>query len=136
MKNITKANARRRCSARNSSGGSCGMAPLKGSRFCYIHAPETAGRRVVSRRRAGQRQRIPNAKRVTTPATIGDVALELTQALADARIHPNSLQRGMLIARLTLAVLKVIEVGQLEVRLDSIEERLEAMERVQRWRPE
>lgn len=108
------------------------MAPLKGSRWCYIHAPEAASARVVSRRNAGLRSRTPNAPRVTTPASIEDIGLALTQALADAAMHPNSLQRGMLVARLTLSILRVVEVGELEERLQVVEDQLRANERVKR----
>jgi hypothetical protein len=55
--------------------------------------------------------------------------LALTQAMSDARQHPNTLHRGMLVARLGLALIKVIEVSQIEDRLDAIERRLQATER-------
>ncbi|MDP9178409.1 MAG: hypothetical protein M3O61_12075 [Gemmatimonadota bacterium] len=55
--------------------------------------------------------------------------LELTQAMADAKRHPNTFARGMLIARLALAILKSNEVGAIEDRLDAIERLMDRKER-------
>lgn len=101
------------------------MAALRGRTRCYNHSSQTAGKRALSRRRGGLRTRVPNAPSVSTPATTALVMLSLTQALADAKRHPNTAQRGMLIARLGLALVKVLEVSEIEERFEMIERRLE-----------
>jgi hypothetical protein len=108
------------------------MAALRGSGLCFNHSPTTAKSRSIARYKGGRQTRVPNAPTVISPATTAIVMLELTQALADAKRHPNTLQRGMLTARLGLALVKVIEVSQIEDRLDAIERRLEATERERR----
>jgi hypothetical protein len=107
------------------------MAALKGQRHCFSHSAHTVHQRRAASRRGGQHNRVPNAARISSPATTAMVMVELSQALADAKRHPNSLQRGMLIARVGLALMKVRELSEVEDRLDAIERRLEATERMQ-----
>lgn len=106
------------------------MAPLRGQTTCYIHSPRTASNRSASRRKAGQRRRVPNA---SAPALVGgivDLQVHLGQALADAEMHENSLKRSMVVARLILAAAKLIEDGDITRRIDMIEQRLDAQETV------
>jgi hypothetical protein len=105
------------------------MRPLKGQRFCFAHSPRTKVQRRAASSRGGRAERVPNAPAISTPANIADIRLRLTQGLADAGQHPNTLQRGMLIARLTMALIKVIEVSDIEGRFETIEERLAEMEK-------
>lgn len=120
---------KRRCKARRRDGSKCGMAALTGQALCYTHSPTATLQRAASRRSGGKRTRVANAPAVTTSASVTDVCLLLTQALADARMHENSLQRATVIARLSLALMRAIEAGEIEDRLNLIEQRLAGMER-------
>jgi hypothetical protein len=105
------------------------MPALLGQTLCFNHSPSAAKARSVSRKKGGRKTRIRNAPSIRTPASTSTVMLELTQALADAKLHPNSLHRGQLIVRLGLAVVKVLEVTEIELRLNAVEERLAEHER-------
>ncbi|HEU4993228.1 MAG TPA: hypothetical protein VFT29_00330, partial [Gemmatimonadaceae bacterium] len=98
------------------------MAALRGSRLCYNHSPGTARKRIASRRNGGRRTRVPNARTPLSVATIAELQQHIGQALADARMHGNSLQRSMVVARLVLAAVKLIEVGEVEQRFVQIED--------------
>lgn len=125
---MTRSNGRR-CVALTANWKPCQMKPLKGSRHCFSHSAQTVHQRRVASSRGGKRHRVLNAKAPVPARSITDLQGHLEQAIADAMMHPNSLQRSMVIARLVLASARMIEVGDVERRLELIERQLANMER-------
>jgi hypothetical protein len=105
------------------------MPALRGGERCYNHSPRSAHLRRASRAKGGQRRRIPNASLPAPVATIAELQAHLGRAIADALMHNNTLNRSGVVARLVLAAVKLLEVGELERRLADVERRLEEEER-------
>ena len=59
---------------------------------------------------------------------MAELQAHVGQALADTRMHENSLRRSMVIARLLLVAAKLIENAELAARLDLIEQRLNVLD--------
>lgn len=100
------------------------MAPLKGSPFCFCHAPTAAARRAKARRRGGQRTRIGYATAPAAVATVADLQGHIGQALADVQRLENSTKRSATVARLVETARRLIEVGSLEERITALEQRM------------
>ena len=119
-------NANSRCSARTRSGAPCGMAALKGQSHCFTHSPKTASKRRVARRRGGQATRTPKARAAADVASIQALQRHVGQVLADVLLRDNTERRAGAIARLVEVARGLIEVGDMERRLEMIEQRLDA----------
>lgn len=117
-----------RCAAQTANGP-CQMRPLKGSRFCWAHAPHVRAQRRAASAKGGRAGRTAKA---TTPASVtavADLQQHIGQALADVLLLPNRERRALAVARLVEVARKLIEVGELETRLELVEARLADMER-------
>jgi hypothetical protein len=103
----------------------CGAPPGRDSRFCFWHDPDKADDLAEAQRLGGLRR-----KRERTIAAAYDFAgLGSTEAIArlleiattDALYLENSIARGRLLMSAAMAALKLLEVGELEARLATVE---------------
>jgi hypothetical protein len=117
--------ATRSCKERNEEGKPCRAPPLHGSDFCVFHDPSFAETLQEARRAGGQRRR-----REGTLAAGYDVqGLDSMTALYrlleiitfDALALENSVARGRLMLGVVTAGAKLLEVGDQEERLASVE---------------
>lgn len=104
------------------------MAPLVGKSECFIHDAHTATARAASRRKAGQRLRVPNARAPLPVSTIADLQRHIGQALGDAMQHENSLKRAAVVARLVMAAARLIEEGETRALLESLRDEVRQLQ--------
>jgi hypothetical protein len=126
---MPRANPKRpSCSATNASGDPCGMPPLEGSRFCFAHDPRRGKDRAQARKRGGHNRQTPGATdELREAVSLDDVAgirRILTAVVADTIAQANSAQRSRAIGYLLGVALKALEVGELEERLEALEQRI------------
>ena len=115
----------RTCKARNEGGDPCRAAPLVDNEFCFVHSPEHAAEMQEARRLGGLRRR-----REKTLAGVYDfdglgsveaIRRIVEVAVLDALGLDNSIARGRLLVACALAGAKLLEVGELEQRLEAVE---------------
>jgi tRNA U34 5-methylaminomethyl-2-thiouridine-forming methyltransferase MnmC len=104
------------------------MAPLEGSDRCFTHAVDQAPARARARRRGGQATRTPSLFPLPAePSQLRDVVSVQTlleEVVHQTRAQPNSAQRSRTIAVLLGVALRTLEIGELESRIQALEERL------------
>lgn len=117
---------RRRCQAIGTGGKPCGMAPIKGGEWCFQHDPSRAVERTEARRKGGQRGNRARSGPVGEPVplrTVDQIMTVLEQAAGDAMQLDNSAERCRVLTSLAGQALKALEVGELEARLEALEQR-------------
>jgi hypothetical protein len=94
--------------------------------LCYWHDPAHAEEAAQARKLGGQRRRrestLAGAYDVEGLATIPQIRRVVEIATFDALGLDNSVQRGRLLIAAALAAMKLVEVGELEDRLQRIED--------------
>jgi hypothetical protein len=107
------------------------MSPLTDSRFCYAHDPSRARDRAKSRKKGGHNRQTPKAG--TTNSDIAPVPLRdvsavqdvLEAVLRDTLVQENSARRSRTVGYLLGIALKAIEIGELEARVEALENSLQ-----------
>lgn len=116
-----------KCRAKTSAGEPCKMSPLKGSNYCFTHAPEVGAARAMARKRGGQRRRVEHAgDPFTLPetfVTVQDANKLLDYTLAEVLPMENSIARARILLAIHESYLRSIEIGELEQRIKALEER-------------
>jgi hypothetical protein len=116
------------CEAITTSGEPCQMAPLRGERFCWNHDPAHAADRAAARKRGGRNS--SRAGPVGLPVepvrlrSVEDVRTMLEDVATETMRLANSNQRSRTLAALLGLALRTLEVGELEARLEALEEQL------------
>jgi hypothetical protein len=103
------------------------MPAMKGQRHCFTHSPNAATARRSARQKGGRTRGIGYGVPADV-SSIGALQRHLAQALGDSLIRPNSERRCVTIARLVEVARKLIEVGEVQQRLELVEARLAEME--------
>jgi hypothetical protein len=116
------------CKARTGKGARCQAKALKNSAFCFTHDPACGKARAAAHRRGGERRRVDHscdASKVPAQVrSIADAMVILDYTLAEVIPMENSLQRGRLLIALSEAYIKALEVGELERRLQELEQKV------------
>lgn len=105
------------------------MRPLRGDTLCFRHSPRTVHQRRAASARGGRHNRTPKASSAVAVASIADLQRHVGQALADVLLRDNTERRANAVARLVEVARRLIEVGEVEDRMNLIEQRLAWMER-------
>ena len=130
----------KQCTAITKAGHQCSNAPVAGSEYCFVHAPETARARTEARKRGGMARHGRDIGSVT-PAlaaakatgvivpkislkTVDDVQRLLETCASNLLTLEKSIARERALASVAATALEVIKVGNLEERLRALEERL------------
>jgi len=117
--------ARRTCNFVKDDGGSCGAAPLHESDFCFVHAPEYAEEMAEARRLGGLRRRrertVAGAYDFEGLETVGQLRRLLSIATVDSLSLENSIARSRVLVAIVLAGSKLLEVGELQQRIEALE---------------
>ena len=118
----------RTCKAQNESGEPCGQAPLQGSDYCFWHSPEHGQEAAEARRLGGLRRR---RESITAGAydfeglgSIEEVRRLVEVAALDALGLENSVARVRVLAYLAVVAAKLLELGEVEERLEALEQML------------
>jgi hypothetical protein len=114
----------RRCQTRNARGEPCGSPPLKQAAYCLMHSPDQQAAS-AARRLGGLRRRretaVSGAFVFNGQGTVADIRRLVEIAAVDALELENSNQRSRTLAVLAHAALKLLEVGELQTRVEALE---------------
>ena len=113
------------CEFVKKDGERCRAAPIHGASLCFRHHPDYAIAAVDASRLGGSRHkrelRIEAVYAVNGLASVLDIRRVLEVAVIDALALENSLARSRVLIFATVAAAKLLEVGELEARLKTIE---------------
>ncbi len=117
---------RRRCQGTRADGEPCGMAPMADSDFCWAHDPSNAEAAAEARRMGGLRHRregtVAGAYHFDGLGTVQDIRRLVEIAVYDTLGMDHSIQRSRTLAYLAQTALKSLEVGEVQDRLQVLEE--------------
>lgn len=103
------------CKAKNASGKPCKMKPLKGSAYCFNHAPSKAAERAQARKRGGEARHTPHAGNPESiPAkitTIDEAGAILDYTLAELLVMDNGIARARALIALFDSYTRRFELG-------------------------
>jgi hypothetical protein len=123
----------RRCKAANDQGEPCGQPPLRDADFCFWHDPDHATEAAEARRLGGLRRKrehaVAGAYDIAGLEDLPSLRRVLEVAALDLLGLENSIARSRALIAVVQAGTKLLEVGELE-------ERVSAVERVLRQRPQ
>lgn len=119
-----------KCKANTSAGLPCKMQSLKGSSYCFTHAPEVGAARAMARKAGGARHRTPHyGDESMIPRevkTLDDANKILAYTLTETVPMENSIARARLLLALYDSFVKSFEIGELGQRLAALEQALKA----------
>ncbi len=115
----------RTCKALRANGEPCRAAPLRESDFCLWHDPEQADVVAEARRLGGARRRrestVAGAYDIDGLESVPQVRRIVEIVLTDALSMENSIARGRLLLAAAQTAAKLLEVGELDERLQAVE---------------
>ena len=107
------------------TGEPCHSPKLQEGDYCLMHSPEHAEEVSEARRLGGLRRRrevaISGAFDFVGLETVSDICRLLEVAVLDTLGLENSIARNRTLAYLATSAIKLLEVGELEQRLESLE---------------
>ncbi len=116
----------RQCAFRGPTGKPCQAAPLHDGQFCLMHSPEHAQEVQEARRLGGLRRRreatVSGAYDFEGLETVAGIRRLIHVAVIDTLGMENSLSRSRTLAYLVMVALKALEVGNLEDRINILEQ--------------
>ena len=116
----------RQCIFHLPSGRQCKAAPLKDSEFCWVHSPERAKEVQEARRLGGLRRKrestISRAYQFESLDSVDGIRRIVLIAVLDALSMENSMSRARTLAYLAQVALRMMEVGDIEARVEALEE--------------
>ena len=114
------------CRANKKNGQPCSAPRLRNSEFCFWHSPEHAKDVVEAGRLGGLRRRrekaVSGAYDFDGLESIKDIRRVLEIAILDTLGLENSIARARALIAGALAAAKLVEVGELEDRVQRLEE--------------
>ncbi len=118
--------SRRTCSFRKPGGQLCKAAPLIDQDFCFWHSPEHAEEAAEARRLGGYRKRremtVSGAYEFNGLESVADIRRLLMVAAVDTLSLDNSFARSRILVAVAVAANKLLETGEMEERLATLEE--------------
>lgn len=117
--------ARPRCTFRKENGLPCGAPALLEDQFCFWHSPDHATEAADARRLGGLRRKregtIAGAYQVDSLDSLQGVRRLVDIAVLDALGLDNSVARVRILLYAAQVATKLLEVGELEERLQALE---------------
>src|SRR5438874_11280347 len=114
------------CSAGTKNGDRCGATPMHESEFCFWHSPEHVEEAAAARKLGGQRRRrestLAGAYEVGPFDSVGGIRRVLEIVIFDGLGMEISVARGRLLIAATQTLTKLLELGELQERVERIEE--------------
>jgi hypothetical protein len=117
------------CQAVTRAGRVCGAHALRDGDYCYMHAPEKSAERSSARRLGGLRRSAHTGDVSALPLTVravGDVLEVLDYTLAELAALSNGVARNRGLIALCGEYIKALEIGEIERRLQALEEMRDA----------
>ena len=116
----------RHCTATTAKGEACRAFAMTGSEYCFHHDPAASQERAEARRKGGQARHGRRLARsgMEEPLTIrsvGDVVGLLEHTINDVLALENSLNRARTVGYLATAVVKALELAEMEERVAALE---------------
>ncbi len=115
----------RQCVYLEEGGQQCRASPLREGEFCFMHAPEHAHDMVEARRLGGLRRRreatVAGAFDFVDLQSVSNIRRILEIAVLDTLGLENSIARSRTLAYLGMTAIKLLDVGEVERRLASLE---------------
>ncbi len=117
--------SRRNCSFRKPNGQGCNATPMTDQEYCFWHSPEHADEAAEARRLGGLRRRrevtVAGAYGFDGLQTVEDIRRILMIVAVDTLGLDNSVHRSRVLIALVAAAAKLLETGDMEERLASLE---------------
>ena len=115
----------RTCASIKQNGERCRQAPMQGEEHCFWHHPDYAEEAEQARKLGGQRRRrekiTEGAYDLEGMASIASLRRLLEVAMLDALSLENSVARSRVIVSGVQVGARLLEVGEMEERLASVE---------------
>ena len=113
------------CSGTKDSGEPCRASKLRNSDYCLMHSPEHAEEMAEARRLGGLRRRrevaVSGAYEFSGLQSVADIRRIVEIGVLDTLSLENSIARSRTLAYLAMAAIKLLEVGELERRIELLE---------------
>ena len=113
------------CEAVTRNGRVCGAHAMRGSQYCYMHAPEKEGERAAARRLGGHRRGAHAGDASSLPAsikTIEDVLTLLDYTREELSALDNGIPRARALIALAGEYIHALDIGSIEARILALEE--------------
>ena len=114
-----------KCAGKQRDGRQCGAPPMKGISYCLFHSPDHAEDAAEARRLGGLRRRrektVSGAYDFAGLDSVDAIRRILEIATIDALGLDNSIARSRLLISAAMAAAKLLELGELEDRVDRLE---------------
>ena len=130
LKRQTTANGR--CQAKTKAGRPCAAPAIRGSAYCALHSDPN--RAAELGRKGGARNRKVydgDVGTVSVPESAGDVRRMLAETMADIRAGRMDPKLGSTLGYLGIALLRALEVAEIEQRLKRLEQSNELEDQAQ-----
>ncbi len=114
-----------RCAATRADGTPCRAHALPGRSCCWAHDQDQQERAAEARRRGGQNRGNLARIRKATPDALKEAQDRLIEALRAVQTGDMDPRIGTAMATISSALVKVHEAGELAVRVEELEGRLE-----------
>ena len=115
----------RGCTGFKDNGEPCHAPKLQDGEYCLMHSPEHAGEMAEARRLGGLRRRrevaVSGAYEFAGLQSVAGIRRILEIAVLDTLGLENSIARARTLAYLAITAIKLLEVGEMEERLASLE---------------
>ena len=120
--------AERNCAGVNESGERCRQAPMRDGEHCFWHSPEHAEEAAEARRLGGLRRRkekvVSGSYDIEGLENVGQIRRLVEIAVLDTLALENSIARSRALIAAAGAAGKLLEVGELEERIQALERAL------------
>jgi hypothetical protein len=124
--------SRPKCAFLRPDGSRCGSSPLPESGLCFFHDPAVAKEAAEARRLGGLRRRregsVAGAYEFVGLDSVEAIRRLLVIASLDTLALDNSLARSRTLVQLAMAATRLLETGELETRLERLQESVSRME--------
>ena len=118
----------RACKEAKEDGTPCSAPPLRDGEFCFWHSPEHAEEAAEARRLGGLRRRkekvVSGSYDIEGLETVPQIRRLVEIAVLDTLALENSIARSRALIAAAGAAAKLLEVGELEERIQTIERAL------------
>ena len=118
----------RACIGLTKTGERCGAPPLLDGDLCFWHSPDHTEEAAAARKLGGQRRRrestLAGAYEIVPLDTVGGIRRVLEIVTYDGLGMEISVARGRLLIAAMQTLTKLLEVGELETRLERVESML------------
>ncbi|MFW6175046.1 MAG: hypothetical protein ACOC5K_04635 [Chloroflexota bacterium] len=114
------------CTAQKGDGTPCNAPRLSEGRFCLMHDPDHQKEAAEARRLGGLRRRrertVTGAYQLEGLGSVGEIRRLLEIAVLDTLGLENSVSRARTLAYLAQVSMRLLEIGELEERVASLEQ--------------